>query len=55
MEDQNKAFDFHLARTLGRTIAELHASLTPLEYREWATFYRYEAWIRNHQREVAGE
>jgi len=42
-----------LARMMGRTVAELHATMSLLEMQEWRAFLQYEAWHQGHASEVA--
>ena len=42
VDDPDKVFQFRLALALGRTVAELHASMSHSEYAEWIHFANYE-------------
>lgn len=42
VDDPDKVFQFRLALALGRTVEELHASMSSAEYAEWVRFAAYE-------------
>jgi len=41
MEEERDPFDYMLAEALGRTVAELNASISNAEYIEWRAFYTW--------------
>jgi hypothetical protein len=42
VDDPDKVFQFRLALALGRTVEELHASMSHSEYADWVRFANYE-------------
>ena len=50
----DKAFEFYLARRLGRTVEELRQTMPAAEFEEWHAFHRYERWLREHQQKAGG-
>ncbi len=41
LAEGDPGFEFHLAETLGRTVAELRATMANDEYQEWRAFYTW--------------